>query len=101
MIDFADIAAAAERIAPYVIRTPTVDSPGLSKSLGVPVTVKLELLQRTGSFKVRGATAKLLTLSPRERAAGVVAVSGGLGLVICGGNATFHDVKTWSDRFAR
>src|ERR1700744_5876922 len=77
MIDFADITAAAKRIAPYVIRTPTVPSPGLSQSLGVPVTAKLELLQRTGSFKVRGAAARLLTLTPQERACGVVAVRGG------------------------
>jgi threonine dehydratase len=77
MIDLADITAAAERIAGHVIRTPTVPSPGLSQSLGVPVTAKLELLQHTGSFKVRGAVAKLLTLSPQERACGVVAVSGG------------------------
>jgi threonine dehydratase len=54
-----------------------VPSPGLSALLGVPVTAKLELLQRTGSFKARGATAKLLALTGDERAAGVVAVSGG------------------------
>jgi threonine dehydratase len=54
-----------------------VPSPGLSALLGVPVTAKLELLQRTGSFKARGATAKLLALTEDERAAGVVAVSGG------------------------
>jgi threonine dehydratase len=72
-----DIALAAERIAPHVVRTPTVPSPGLSALLGVPVTAKLELLQRTGSFKARGATAKLLALTEDERAAGVVAVSGG------------------------
>jgi threonine dehydratase len=77
MIDLADIAAAAERIAGHVIRTPAVPSPGLSQSLGIPVTAKLELLQRTGSFKVRGAAARLLTLTPQERARGVVAVSGG------------------------
>jgi threonine dehydratase len=93
MIDFADITATAERIAPYVIRTPTVASPGLSKSLGVPVTVKLELLQRTGSFKVRGATAKLLTLSPRERAAGVVAVSGGNHAIAVAAMAGALDIK--------
>ena len=46
-----------------MLRTPTVPSPGLSAHLGVPVTVKLELLQRTGSFKARGAFHKLLTLS--------------------------------------
>ncbi|MFI6035942.1 threonine/serine dehydratase [Streptomyces sp. NPDC051315] len=77
MIGISDIEAAAERIAGHVVRTPTLPSPGLSALLGVPVTVKLELLQRTGSFKARGATAKLLSLSEGERAAGVVAVSGG------------------------
>ncbi|MFF8100457.1 threonine/serine dehydratase [Streptomyces sp. NPDC016640] len=77
MIEIAGIETAAERIAGHVVRTPTVPSPGLSALLGAPVTAKLELLQRTGSFKVRGAAAKLLSLSGAERAAGVVAVSGG------------------------
>jgi threonine dehydratase len=60
-----------------VLRTPTLPSPGLSRLLGVPTTVKLELLQRTGSFKTRGAFAKILSLSDEARAAGVVGVSGG------------------------
>ncbi len=77
LIGIDDITAAADRIAGHVLRTPTVSSPGLSAHLGVPVTCKLELLQRTGSFKPRGAFAKLLGLSLDERAAGVVAVSGG------------------------
>ncbi|HEY1920304.1 MAG TPA: pyridoxal-phosphate dependent enzyme [Streptosporangiaceae bacterium] len=77
MIDIADISAAAERITGHVIRTPAIVSPGLSQALGVPVTAKLELLQHTGSFKARGAVARLLALSPAERACGVVAVSGG------------------------
>ncbi|MEV6959955.1 threonine/serine dehydratase [Streptomyces sp. NPDC051207] len=77
MIGISDVEAAAGRIAGHVVRTPTVPSPGLTALLGVPVTAKLELLQRTGSFKARGATAKLLSLSDAERAAGVVAVSGG------------------------
>ncbi|MFJ9755928.1 threonine/serine dehydratase [Streptomyces sp. NPDC101149] len=77
MIGISDIHAAAERIAGHVVRTPTVESPGLTALLGAPVTAKLELLQRTGSFKARGATARLLTLGERERTAGVVAVSGG------------------------
>jgi threonine dehydratase len=77
LVSLTDITLAAERIAPHVVRTPTVPSPGLSALLGVPVTAKLELLQRTGSFKARGATAKLLALTEDERAAGVVAVSGG------------------------
>ncbi|MGC4889323.1 threonine/serine dehydratase [Micromonospora sp. DT227] len=77
MIALADIEAAADRIAGHVVHTPTVPSPGLSELFGVPVTAKLELLQRTGSFKARGAAAKLLALDDAERAAGVVAVSGG------------------------
>ncbi|MGW5646542.1 threonine/serine dehydratase [Saccharopolyspora sp. NPDC003752] len=77
LISIEDVEAAADSIAGHVVRTPTVPSPGLTELLGAPVTAKLELLQRTGSFKVRGATAKLLSLSEAERAAGVVAVSGG------------------------
>lgn len=77
MIGISDIRAAAERVAGHIVRTPTVRSPGLGALLGVPVTAKLELLQRTGSFKARGATARLLALDETERAAGVVAVSGG------------------------
>jgi threonine dehydratase len=77
LIGISEIEAAGERIGGHVVRTPTVASPGLSALLGVPVTAKLELLQRTGSFKARGATAKLLSLKEAERDAGVVAVSGG------------------------
>ena len=83
----------AERIAGHVVRTPTLPSPGLAALLGVPVTVKLELLQRTGSFKVRGATAKLLSLSAGERAAGVVAVSGGNHGIAVAVMAAALDVK--------
>jgi threonine dehydratase len=77
LIGIDDITAAAERIVGHVLRTPTVPSPGLAAHLGAPVTLKLELLQRTGSFKPRGAFHKLLGLTPAERAVGVVAVSGG------------------------
>ncbi len=77
LIDIADVYAAVERVAPYVLRTPTLPSPGLAAHFGVPVTLKLELLQRSGSFKARGAFAKLTSLSDAERAVGVVAVSGG------------------------
>nr|WP_086013713.1 MULTISPECIES: threonine/serine dehydratase [Streptomyces] len=77
MVDIEAIESAAELIAGHVVRTPTVPSPGLTALLGAPVTAKLELLQRTGSFKARGATAKLLSLSEADRAAGMVAVSGG------------------------
>ena len=89
-----EIEAAAERIAGHVARTPTVPGRGLSALLGVPVTAELELLQRTGSVKARGATAKLLSLAEAERAAGVVAVSGGNhGMAVAVMAATL-DVKT-------
>ncbi|MEU6812549.1 threonine/serine dehydratase [Streptomyces sp. NPDC046831] len=93
MIGISEIDAAAERIAGHVVRTPTVPSPGLSALLGVPVTAKLELLQRTGSFKARGATAKLLSLGAAERAAGVVAVSGGNHGIALAVMAAALDVK--------
>ncbi|MFD3497478.1 threonine/serine dehydratase [Streptomyces sp. NPDC058678] len=93
MIGITEIENAAERIAGHVVRTPTVPSPGLSTLLGVPVTAKLELLQRTGSFKARGATAKLLSLSGAERAAGVVAVSGGNHGIALAVMAAALDVK--------
>jgi threonine dehydratase len=93
VIGISDIEGAAERIAGHVVRTPTLPSPGLSALLGVPVTVKLELLQRTGSFKARGATAKLLSLGEAERAAGVVAVSGGNHGIAVAVMAAALDVK--------
>ncbi|MGW5368872.1 threonine/serine dehydratase [Streptomyces sp. NPDC004009] len=93
MIGLPDIEAAARRIAGHVVRTPTVPSPGLADLLGAPVTAKLELLQRTGSFKARGATAKLLSLGEAERAAGVVAVSGGNHGIAVAEMAAALDVK--------
>lgn len=93
LIGLPEIEAAARRIAGHVVRTPTVPSPGLTDLLGVPVTAKLELLQRTGSFKARGATAKLLSLGEAERAAGVVAVSGGNHGIAVAEMAAALDVK--------
>src|SRR3954454_15315880 len=77
LLSLDDIRAAARTITGHVERTPTVPSPGMSAHLGGPVTLKLELLQRSGSFKPRGVATKLLGLTPVERDAGVVAVSGG------------------------
>lgn len=71
------VEAARDRISPYVRRTPTVDAPGLSATLGRDVVAKIELLQHGGSFKARGAFNRLLQLSESDREAGVVAVSGG------------------------
>jgi threonine dehydratase len=74
---FADIQAAAKRIAPYAVRTPLVESPILSALTGGRVFLKLESLQRTGSFKFRGACNRILMIPPAERAKGVVAFSSG------------------------
>jgi len=71
------IREARARIAPYVLRTPTVPRELLRATLGLPVVTKLELLQHAGSFKPRGAFNAMLSLNEAERAAGVVAVSGG------------------------
>ncbi|KQY13760.1 hydroxyectoine utilization dehydratase EutB [Rhizobium sp. Root482] len=72
-----DIRAASARIAGRVLKTPMVQSPVLSQLAGVPVYLKLEHHQTTGSFKLRGATNAVLSLSPQERARGVVAASTG------------------------
>jgi threonine dehydratase len=72
-----DIQRARERIVPCIRRTPMSTSGALSERLKTNVYAKLELFQKTGSFKVRGAFHKALTLTPEERARGVVAVSGG------------------------
>ncbi|AMX97498.1 hydroxyectoine utilization dehydratase EutB [Mesorhizobium sp. M7A.F.Ca.CA.002.10.1.1] len=71
------IRAAHERIAGKVERTPTVLSQSLSEGLGVPVHLKLEHRQTTGSFKLRGASNAVASLSTAEKARGVVAASTG------------------------
>ena len=72
-----DIEQARDRIAPYVKRTRLERSETLSKHLDRNVFVKLELFQKTGSFKVRGAFNKLLSQPADQLSKGVVAVSGG------------------------
>lgn len=73
----ADIRAAAERIAPYAVVTPLLHSPALDAAAGGRVLLKAEVLQHTGSFKLRGALNRLLQLTPDERVNGVVAYSSG------------------------
>ena len=76
-VSLSDIRAARERIAGKIERTPTVLSNSLSERLGVPVHLKLEHRQTTGSFKLRGASNAVAALSAEERAHGVVAASTG------------------------
>lgn len=74
MLDFAHATDAVRGIAR---RTPLLEAPELSQKLGVPVLMKAECLQVTGSFKVRGAAARLAALSEQERKRGVVTCSSG------------------------
>jgi len=74
---YEDVEAAAARLAGAAVRTPLVESPALSDRVGGRVFLKLETLQRTGSFKFRGAYNRLVQLGPDERARGVVAFSSG------------------------
>jgi threonine dehydratase len=76
-VTLSDIRAAADRISGRVLRTPLVLSASLSELCGVPVALKLEHHQTTGSFKLRGATNAVLSLSPEQRGRGVVAASTG------------------------
>jgi len=92
---FGAIEAAAERIRPHVRATPVDPSPGLSRLGEAEVWLKMEHLQTTGSFKLRGAMNRLLLLSPEERRRGIVAASSGnhgmavsWGMKALGGQAT-------------
>lgn len=73
----ADVRAAAHRIAGHAVRTPLLSSPILDERVGARVFLKCETLQRTGSFKFRGAYNALAARTPAERRSGVVAVSSG------------------------
>jgi len=76
-VALADIRAAGDRIAGRVLRSPCPRSIPLSEIVGADVFCKLDLLQRTGSFKERGACNALLQLDAAARARGVVAASAG------------------------
>jgi threonine dehydratase len=73
----ADVDAAAHRLAGVALRTPLICSPVLDQLTGGRVFLKAETLQRTGSFKFRGAYNKLSSLSAERRRGGVVAFSSG------------------------
>ncbi|RWP83632.1 MAG: threonine/serine dehydratase [Mesorhizobium sp.] len=73
----ADIHAAAARLSGLIIETPLIESQELNRRFGGRILFKPETLQRTGSFKFRGAYNKLSSLSEAERSQGVVAFSSG------------------------
>ncbi|MCA1458389.1 threonine/serine dehydratase [Bradyrhizobium sp. BRP22] len=73
----ADIEAAARVVAPFAVRTPLLSFPVLNERAGTKVFLKPEMLQRTGSFKFRGAFNKLSSIPQAQRGGGVVAFSSG------------------------
>lgn len=77
MISLANIQNAADMIRPFVLKTPLIYSPTFSSMTGLDIYLKLENLQKTGSFKIRGAANKILANPDRVKAGGVVAASAG------------------------
>ncbi|WP_211267381.1 threonine ammonia-lyase [Nonomuraea candida] len=77
VIGIDDVRTAATRLYGYVTDTPLLASPALDALCGAPVLCKAENLQRTGSFKVRGALNHVLSLTRAERAGGIIAASSG------------------------
>lgn len=73
----AEISAAAQRLAGQAVQTPLLENEALNRQTGGRLLIKPEVLQRTGSFKFRGAFNRLSALSPEEQARGVVAYSSG------------------------
>ncbi|MGC2744613.1 MAG: threonine/serine dehydratase [Candidatus Angelobacter sp.] len=73
----AQVTEASERIRPIVVETPVKQIQSFLPAGGVELFFKLENLQRTGSFKLRGASNKILCLSPEQAAQGVIAASNG------------------------
>src|SRR5215210_7329552 len=75
--NLADVLRARAALSPYLRPTPTLEPPALATSLGCRAFLKCENLNPTGAFKVRGGVYLLSTLTPEERARGVLAVSTG------------------------
>lgn len=76
-MDIAAIEAAANRLKGHAVRTPLLNAPLLDRMAERRIFVKAECLQKTGSFKYRGARSALSALAPEQRARGVVAFSSG------------------------
>ena len=76
-ITLQDVQRARQTIEATILRTALIDAPALSGLVGNAVTLKPECLQRTGSFKIRGAANRIANLSPGERERGIVTASSG------------------------
>lgn len=77
ILSIKDIEAARSRLAPHAVHTPLVSSAVLDKAVGARVFIKPECLQRTGSFKFRGAYNRIAMIAEEDRARGIVAASSG------------------------
>lgn len=91
----ADVEDAARQIAPAAVLTPLVESPALNDKLGLRLLVKAEPLQRTGSFKFRGAYNRISRLSADEKKRGVVAFSSGNHAQAVAAAATMLGAPSW------
>lgn len=78
-----NIQEAAERISPYIHRTPLLRIENMDELLGCELTLKPEMFQITGAFKIRGALNKVLSLPPEVRKKGIVATSSGNHAIAC------------------
>lgn len=88
-----EIREAAERIKPYVVRTPLLREATLDKYLGCEVYVKPEMLQICGAFKMRGAANTFLSLTEEEKKRGVICLSSGNHGRACGMMGQMFGVK--------
>ncbi|MEM7321554.1 MAG: pyridoxal-phosphate dependent enzyme [Actinomycetota bacterium] len=77
MTNYQDIITAVDRIDGHVVRTPLIVSEPMSERIGATIAIKAEHLQRTGSFKLRGAVNKVFSLADEAAATGVVTASSG------------------------
>ena len=77
MTEFVDIQDAAARLRDVIVETPLISSPDLASLVGGQVLVKPECLQRTGSFKIRGAYNLMSQIDGKQAESGVVAWSSG------------------------
>jgi threonine dehydratase len=92
-ISIDDIKEAAKRLESVVVTTPMLESPYLNEIAGRRVLVKAEVLQRTGSFKFRGAWSAISALDPKVRALGVIAYSSGNHAQGIAHAATLHGIN--------
>ena len=93
MLTLADVQSARERLAPVIHRTALIPSRTFSELGGCEVFLKAENLQKTGSFKLRGAYNRIATLEATEKARGVIASSAGNHAQGVAFGAAAHGVK--------